>query len=552
MIRQPRKRSKAGAAAGAPPCLDTEAVTQRVTAKDHHNATTPEKDSGKTTIHKALAAGHRAWLGQVEATTAIIRDQKAKCLEERARRLSLRARRRHAGRSDGELEGSEAPKRERGVRGGVARSERGKPIATTEEGSRWHTSRAKGKRELFQRLNACGEKTRALRLTCKSCKEVLRIPIGCGQTMFCPLCRTKKARDFRADFSRKRAGLSSAAARAGLSGRYRRKGIRFGERMLTLTIPHKLGTETLEPVRRIRVLEAAFKRFSRLLGDDLRPELAKIGSGVSRLNAQTGEVDALHVKGKKTKGRFERPIETRLAKISDDELTLWDLVHHLWVREWTPGEWDALGNPHMHVWLHSPRVERPRMVELWRHALEETFEKPLDVDPIVHIRAAGPGIENELVKYLVKEWEVADDKVRRALPEVFAQVYGELDGRRQRQTSQGLSTFAVEKIIICRCCGYEPGYGKHWARIEFEFMGETESERLVARPVSTGPPLERAGPGIVDACPSLEAELRARYWAERDEDWKASLELRILRAMRRDGRQFPKADPTWRDRMRAR
>jgi hypothetical protein len=272
-----------------------------------------------------------------------------------------------------------------------------------------------------------------------------------------------------------------------------------------------------------------------LLSDDLRPRLAALRSGISTDDAETGETSVHRIKrGKKA----ERARES--SKLKPSELSLWDLVSYLWVREWTPGS-DGLGHPHLHVWIFAPYIEQRLIQRLWARALADCLERDtqalgdqtvvLAADgsvfvPVVDVRVVHSNAEHEIVKYLTKEWEIDDQGVRRARPEVFALVYAETDGQRQRQGSAGFASWAVKKISICPCCGHEAAYGQHWARVQLEFFGKVEAEHAVSPP-STGPP---SRPGLAKTDTSdRESEWRRAYWEKRDAEWADSIELRILR-----------------------
>jgi hypothetical protein len=497
--------------------LDTEGATQRVAPKDHHNSTSVADASGKPAIHRALAAGRRAWTVEVEATTALYRERRACALEARGRALARE-------------------RRLRWVRDGyVARDERGKARRHEPAETAWHSVRARGKRTLFRRVEECRKEGRKIRLTCRGCSKESSVPIGCAVPLFCAACRSRTAQIVRADFARKRAGLTGAAGRAGLTSRFRRRALggRFGERLLTLTVPHEGGPED-----RLRLVGAAWSRFWRLLSDRLRPGLAALRSGIATHDPVTGEADVRRVKRGKKASRARES-----GALRPDELSLWDLVSYWWVREWTPGD-DGLGHPHLHVWLFSPFVRQELVQELWARSLADILgrecvrtdagflvraENGECCKPIVDVRAAAD-VEHELVKYLTKEWEIDETGVRRARPEIFGRVYACIDGRRQRQSSAGFARWAVQRISICPCCGFEAAPGRHWARVELEYWGQVESERCAA--IATGPPLR---PELQQREESEHAaELRRAWWEARDRDWRASLELRIVQARYRE------------------
>lgn len=560
-----------------------------------------------------LAAGRRPWLDQVDALTQLHRYRVADELEKRGRELAAERRRKW---QRGEVlseadrdaliesllwqaqnepeedvrtwlidaagavnEGSTLPSFS------VARSYTGRPRNLPPLTTQWHDARAEGKRELFTRVEACADEAQAIKLVCRGvvqtatgeqpCAHSECIPIGCGAQHFCSACRIRLAQRFRVDFERKRLGLIGEARKAQLMGRWRRRdaGGRFGERMVTLTLPH-WGT----PIERVRVLRETWPRFWRLLSDEMRPRLAALAAGIRTVNPErfdplTGEVHEYRKKG----GRKVKAARAR-GKIGDDELSLWDVVSYLWVFEWTTGD-DSLGHPHLHVWLFSPFIPRAMIQRLWARAFadvgehllvepepgEQVFKVArgvprLDVDGfeerdefgevvrdygeptplIVHVRAAweierdGKSVGSELIKYLTKDWEVSADGVKRAPPEVFAQVYTAIDGRRARQSSSGLQRWAIGKHVACPCCGYMNARG-HWAFAYFHVVPIPGLERVAA--ANEG---ERVFPTYATGPPgseSHEQQLNREYWERRDLEWSDSLELRVLQGRWR--KMFP-------------
>lgn len=604
----------AGAGGAAPPSLDTEALTQRGAPREKHNSTTVENRSEKSALHPAYVAGRELWLGQVELLTWPARQRKALALLERGREVQ---RERYAQWTESGL---------------VARDEVGRPLASmpgapltpapasspsssvkrtrprerVDPVAEWHRSRAEGKRSLFQRVRACPEERRSIVLTCRGpgCSHTCEFPIGCASNFFCASCRKRTGDRFRVDFERKRQGITSAAARAGLMTRRRRRAVggRFSERLVTLTVPHEGN-----PAERLELARRGWERFWRLMSDELRPELSKIRAGILSYDDETGEVLR-----KPKRGRGAR--RARAAHgISPDELTLWDLVQYLWVREWTPGE-DGLGHPHFHVWLFSPFLAHWRVQQLWTRALADVLggravvlgelragahrgaavpvvfvrdkrnrwrrsfaqhdgramlvrDGRAPFVPVVDVRAAwelerdGSTVGHELVKYLTKEWEVTDDGVRRAAPEVFAQVFNATDGTRQRQSSAGLSQWAAAKFSVCPECGHSAEVGCY-ARVTVRDnvereRAELERERLTVcdggaperRPEPDPGAFERwqrevlaaldvDDPRAVALLELLElpgigrdaARAHREYWEGRDRQWLDSLELRVLEA----------------------
>jgi hypothetical protein len=187
----------------------------------------------------------------------------------------------------------------------------------------------------------------------------------------------------RARFLRARtARLAEAKARGLLLPQ--RRGGRYGERLVTLTIPHHLG----DSVRgRIELVLMAWKFFLKSLNAWAR------GKGIG--------------------------------------------LEFVRVLEWTLGS-DGLGHPHLHVWIFSPYLEQAFLSAWWRAALERAGlqlgeqEELLAVD--VRPGRKGDGMAQELIKYLCKD--IGSDG-RYVDPVIFAEVYAALDGRRAVQGSRG-------------------------------------------------------------------------------------------------------------------
>jgi hypothetical protein len=396
--------------------------------------------------------------------------------------------------------------------------ERVRPLMNIRRSVKWHSSRAANKRALFERVADCG-KVDATRITlvCRGCKDQISIEVGCGSTWFCAECRKRSVLKFRKNFERSRLGIVTIAARAGLMKRNQPKGQRWGERLLTVTLPHR-GT----PTERIEILQATWARFWRTLRNRLRPELQG-SSGITLEDVPRG---------------FPKRFEDRA---NPNELQLFDLLSYLHVFEWTPGD-DGKGHPHMHVWLFSRFLDVAMVRALWKaahlHVLRARREAggwsgPIEeVDLIVDIRKAGDDVGNELVKYLTKDWEMNEKGARRAAPEVFAEVYATLDGKRRRQSSAAFSMWAVAKLNACPCCGYERERG-HWARVDIEHALEESKvkDKLgIPHPVGMIWDPERGRYTLTPLVGVADYELRARFDEAKDLEWLESFERRIVSA----------------------
>ncbi len=544
-----RPRSGAEGAAS----LDTEVLTQPaeplIKTKDSHNSTAKRL---------RILTPRSEWLADVKGCSALYREQSARKLEGRSRAVGLERRRewrelrnawrdRRTGRT---TERGEHVHRSvlvkgdrlrlfndpRGPAGSEMRSyvDRAWEPATDvlerlggapELESHWHTSRARTKREVFERVASCGESEgHRVTLVCRGCKDATTIEVGCGSKWFCPSCRLQQAIKFRKDFERKRVGLLTAATRAGLTRRKQKGSARWGERLLTLTLPH-VGT----PEERIHTLRATWLRFWRTLLNHVRPTLQS-ASGIS-FDVQSHNLP----NGRKDSG-------------SVDTMPLLDVMSYLHVFEWTPGKDDGLGHPHLHVWLFSRFLEQALLKRLWEAAHRHVMRQAVPIGPlqqqslVVDIRKADDSVASELIKYLTKDWEVSDTGAKRAAPDVFARVYATLDGRRLKQSSAGFARWAVEKANVCPCCGFENLRG-HWARVEIEHTLDTHAAPLGA----VAPPgAYFAGSGEYEPMPLTGAgdiALRATHDAQRDADFLESVERRTVRARMQEIGLTPEPDP---------
>lgn len=268
--------------------------------------------------------------------------------------------------------------------------------ARAREDSKWHDDRAKAQEQRIARVLDCGQTL--LQITCQSCGAHHERSQGCRAGLYCVRCRAAIAAEKRGKFLAARADVVTDVESAGLLNR-RRRGGPYGEKLLTLTIPH-LPTDTVATrIVRLRVAWPAFlKRFCAHLRESV-------------------------------------------------------INHVEWFRviEWTIGETDERGHPHLHLWLFAPYVDQDFIRHLWRNALLATgcpSERCQRV--IVDIREMkdpGGGAQ-ELIKYLTKDITANGQK----LPaELYAQVVQALDGTRQTQASKGFMARAESATPACDC-----------------------------------------------------------------------------------------------------
>lgn len=323
----------------------------------------------------------------------------------------------------------------------------------------WHEGRDVGQRERFATVRGCGRRVRTAR--CGMCGEK-RAPVleGCGVRRVCPRCSVAEAKARRARFGRARGRALIDGARYGLT-REIRKGGRYTEKMLTLTIPHcdlveasgeiaRVGLSTLQA--RVAAAFAAWPRFLR------------------KANR--------HWRGSRREGRNR---ETRVA------------YHRAF--EWTSGS-DGKGHPHFHVYLWSPWIDVDLLRSWWAEALREIgwpvasdddgrpivsvhlrmlrafdlravrelmkggrrsaltlsridFVRVSDGAELVRGRAAlerSPGLD--AFKY-AEGWTLGD--VADCGPDVVARLYMALEARRLSQASAEF--FVADPLCACAVCG---------------------------------------------------------------------------------------------------
>lgn len=188
----------------------------------------------------------------------------------------------------------------------------------------WHSQRAEGASKRFEKVEECGQKKMARQ--CGDCHEPMRlVPLGCSSWSFCLGCRAKRAEKYRHRFRDARhAALDSYQMAVAHGG--------WSEKFATFTLPHSGDT-----VADLRVLPKARSKFFRSLREHLvidrgmRPEMAK------------------------------HP--------------------YCAVEECTEGD-DMQGHAHMHVWMLSPFVHYVALRILWWRALPQSYRERCPTRPI--------------------------------------------------------------------------------------------------------------------------------------------------------------------------
>lgn len=308
------------------------------------------------------------WLRSVEAKTRDWREDRARALESEARRRER------------------AAKRKAGVT----------PLEARKAG-RWHRARAKGQRYRISNAIDCGTGPKVRQTTCQACGTVEEHPLSCGNTLVCISCRGRLQQKRRAKIGN---GLRVVVYRGKVAGllRRNRKGGRWSDKLVTLTIPH-VGEHDIGD--RIAIVHRAWTHF------------------LKEWNAWLREA-APHLR------RF----------------ATWYGSH-----EWTLGD-DHRGHPHVQFWAFCPFVDKLWLQDTWHAALEKAgFSWEGDVNTHIEEAKDVKGGVFELIKYVVKDI-VKDGEF--VAPALFGELLEGLDGRRLRRGSRGFIKMC-ETPIPCDC-----------------------------------------------------------------------------------------------------
>jgi hypothetical protein len=263
---------------------------------------------------------------------------------------------------------------------------------TIRQKAKWYDDRARGHRERIERVEAC--ESQIVNVSCPCCGVAREFSAGCRSWMLCSRCRRATAAQLRARFLAARGQVVDSARARGLLNPARRGG-RWGERFLTLTLPHAVPSISGR-------IDLAFRAWTAFL---------------KRFNAHWLDVDA-------------------------------PSVESLRVFEWTPGS-DGRGHPHFHIWIFSPFLDVQLVREWWRRALENAGAV-VGEHLIVDIRAVDDPSDaaKELIKYMLKDIAADGGKID---AEIFSMVYEALGGRRMRQASSGFMGRANKVKPCCEC-----------------------------------------------------------------------------------------------------
>lgn len=298
----------------------------------------------------------------------------------------------------------------------------------------WHQGRARGQLRRFDQVQDCGGDEVLVR--CDNCgHEVRRLEARCGHFRVCVTCRGARADKERFRF---REARERALQRAQHLLRHGIRGGRWSEKFVTFTVPHT------EIEQDIKLLPKAWRKFRKLLFEHLRTDRKVCARDMACV-------------------AFLRVLEVTAGRRNDGHahLHVYLLVPYL-PREWLKHTWGevlvslgrtvptapleevlAASDDHvaqLRAWLVTRRGAKGRAVDLVYR-------------PVVHVEECYGDIENELVKYLVKDLERADDGSEKLMdPALFARVYAGLEGVRTFHPS---ARFWIKRKGSCACgkCG---------------------------------------------------------------------------------------------------
>lgn len=310
----------------------------------------------------------------------------------------------------------------------------------------WHRSRAKGQTERFDRALECGSEDVG-KTECDCCGGRHAVQCECDVWRVCAHCRAHAALERRARFGQARAAVIQEAAKHGALRRVQ-KGGAWGEKLVTLTIPHLSWIDVewsavperfrhlppgpeLTLTLRVELIFAAWRHFTRAW------------QRWWRKRARRG-----------VKARFYRAFE------------------------WTPGH-DGLGHPHFHVWAFCQYIREDVLRAWWKDALRRAGAIIADdVEVMVDVKAIDTRpneISRELFKGHKKDavklsrlkcwgrggeavleyadgWSVVDmANGERVAPHLAARLYEALEGRHVAHASRGL--LPEQLRATCPDCG---------------------------------------------------------------------------------------------------
>jgi len=298
----------------------------------------------------------------------------------------------------------------------------------------WHTARARGQRERFDRIANCSVRMVHIACSAPGCGRLYKADTAsCAQHRVCVRCRGQRARKYRQRFTAGRKAALSACKRAmrgdlpGTAGR----GRRWREAFVTLTQPAS-GDAAAD----VRAMAAAVPRFVRRL----RGFLMRARGLGKELVRCLPTVRALEI----TPGAAGGHAHVHMWLIAP-------FVHHailrrLWADSLTPEVYALLPRRSVAELLgmepgaaleleHAGQLDRDRVAILEAARLRHDGARLLESLPwpVLDVRRVTGDPSNELVKYMLKDMCQGE----LISPFTFADLYGALEGRRTVIASKG-------------------------------------------------------------------------------------------------------------------
>jgi hypothetical protein len=296
----------------------------------------------------------------------------------------------------------------------------------------WHFGRARGQLRRFEQVRDCGGME--FLVSCESCgHEMKRIEARCGNYRICVTCRGARADQYRFRF---REGRERALQRAQALLRPGVRGGRWSEKFLTFTVPHSGDVK-----RDIAVLPKAYRRFWKKLQEHLREDRHLSEQHMALI----AYVRVLEV----TAGRqHDGHAHLHLYLLSPFLPVEW--LAHLWGWAVAKFGYDVPTEPLQEVIEAADDARRPQLRQ-WLVTRRGDNGRPLQhvFVPIVFVEQCYGDIENELVKYLIKDIDQAEDGSNKLMEAgLFGRIY---EGLEDVRTIQPSPHFWLRRSAHCKC-----------------------------------------------------------------------------------------------------
>ena len=303
---------------------------------------------------------------------------------------------------------------------------------------KWYLARAKGQLERFDQVRECGGKD--VVQSCGECgHEARRITSWCRHWRLCVGCRSRRGIVYRKRF---RASREHALRRLSFLMNRVSGACKLSEKLLTLTLAH-----SGDVAHDLHTLPRAWRWFWRLLREQLeRDGMAK---EIVRQLVYVRVIEA--TRGTKHDGHAHMHVYLIAPYIHHEVLGL------LWARALRRCGCDVNANcdPTPLAEVLGQEMPEWRRNQLRQRLVTRKNGAPLEFvpNPVVDIQECYGGVENELIKYLVKDAE-RDEHGNLLFDDVFlARVYEGTEGIRMVQTSRRFWIDHGKRTCRCEKCG---------------------------------------------------------------------------------------------------